>query len=882
MATGRCFNDPEVETNSKDSTEVQFQKNELGMKKYPEYRDLFLQRLYYVYFRAPQQLDKAIACIKEALTCVSYPDNESEYYCCLSRAYESKEDYPLAIEAMNKAVYIDPLWVDGLLQLGDLYKRAKDYKNAMTTYQKVLVTPDEDGNIWTDEYYKRLASLYTKENNYGDALAIYTKMLEEADNDEARARIYETLSAMYEHQGNFKLAIENAETALKLSPNSISAAHRLGTCYWINKQHKKALVAYNKMLKMERFLKDPADPANRMTLNWHWRYYYRTVAPLHYDMKNYKEALSCYEKMLPLFDTPNDSYEALEQLAGINYTIKQYKKAIPYLQRIIELWPNQYPRAYTSMATYYMEVDKDLENALNYLHIAAKANCQSENFLLGNDRNFGATTNLWIGNIYLDHHKDEEQAIIWYERILNAPELNQENVAPELKDLASRACDRLYKIYIDRGNEKKANEYKDRRTGLEVLHSLFSPDWKPDPPKSLKKRLKNPKDKDSALQQLPYHYTKLPEDFTEKQAALKSIQEEFEKDILENPAYKEYFKKFSPDSVEAFYKQYVQHKIGLVNGWEFYIDEPSKVVAWRNSAKDMLELILHKKLFNQQLLWRAEKISIPEISVSYEFEYWDDNLELCPFLEEVTPAEISAMKQFLMSNNFADNTKWFMCSWQDYERIMEQDDDGDRDFMPEWYEYYDGCMGTGALLLLPDTRGGKEAYYENIYYDWLRKNPQPLPPQPPDAVVPLPFLMPLITYDGNAYTDFMEQFENDYLCKLHQGWLVEKHQKPDEYYDEDAVSQAISDLEDADEPIYMEGGLVWYEAIIRCAQKFKNAKVADKLDDVYANYLAKRELNLNKHIGPIGNLGQDKNNSDMKERILKGRELNGEPPDFNY
>jgi tetratricopeptide (TPR) repeat protein len=882
MSLSRYFNDPEVDIYSTDSEEVQLEKNKLGLEKYPERKDVFLHSLIFHYLWKTKEYDKALACAQEAIACTSSPDNLSEHYSCLKMVYVEQKNYPLALEIMHKVIELDPTCIDAILELGDLYLEMKDYKNAIATYKKVLTTPDEDGNIWTEEYNERMASLYTEEKNYDDAIAIYDKLMQECKTDEERSDVYEALSTMYEHQGNFKLAIENAQMALKTAPNSLSAAHRLGTCYWINKQHKEALGAYNKMLKMEGFDKNSADPHVKMNLNWHWRYYYRTIAPLYVDMKKYKEALDCYEKMIPIFDSPNDSYEALEQLASINYTIKQYKQAVPYLQRIIELWPNQYARAYTSMATYYMEEEKDLENALNYLHIAAKANQQHEGFFLGNDRNLGATINLWIGNIYLDEHKDEEQAIIWYERILNAPELNQENVLPELKDLASRACDRLYKIYSDRGDEKKAKQYKDRRTGLEVIKSLFSPDWRPDPPKTLDERLKEHKDKDSALQQLPYHYTKLPEDFTEKQAALKPIQEAFEKDMLENPAYKEYFKKFSPDSVDAFIKQYVQHKVGLVSGWEFYIDEPPKVVGWRNSAKDMLELILHKKLFNQQLLWRAEKISIPEISVSNEFEYWDGNLELCPFIDEITPAEINAMKQFLLSSNFSEDTKWFMCSWQDYDRIMEQNEEGDREFMPEWYEYYDGCLGTGALLLLPDTRGGKETYYENIYYDWVRKNPLPPPPQPVDAVAPPPFLMPLVTYDGSAYTDFMEKFENDYLCKLHQGWLTEKHQKPDEYYSEEAVNDAIFTLKDADEPIYMEGGLVWYEAIIRCAQKFKNTKVADMLDDVYANYLAKRELNLHSHQAPVSNEGLDRNNNDMKERILKGRELNGELRDFNY
>jgi hypothetical protein len=147
--------------------------------------------------------------------------------------------------------------------------------------------------------------------------------------------------------------------------------------------------------------------------------------------------------------------------------------------------------------------------------------------------------------------------------------------------------------------------------------------------------------------------------------------------------------------------------------------------------------------------------------------------------------------------------------------------------MPEWYEFYDAHIGTGALLLLPDARGEKEKEYERVYYDWYRNSP-PLPSL--EILTEPPPLQPIFAYDGSMYTEFMERFENDYLCRLHQGWLVEKHQKPDEYYSHDAICDAIRELEGAEEPIYMDGGQVWYEAIVSCAQKFKNRKVAALLE----------------------------------------------------
>jgi tetratricopeptide (TPR) repeat protein len=867
------INDTEVCIYINDSIELQEQKNLRGIEKYPEQKDFFLQRLYWLYLYNLKQPEKALSCIKEAIASVSIKENLGEYYHCLSRVYQSEENkqLELAIEAMVKSVVHDPLNPEGVLELASLYMENKDYKNAIAVFRNVLLSPDDYGIVAEEEYYDAVLALSEGEEGVESTDVIYKCLLEAASTDDERAAVHEMLSAFYEVAEDFKGAIDHAKTALKLSPDRFSSAIRLGKCYLKYKQYPAAIKAYRKITGMKDFA------ANAPNRNWHWRYYYESLALLYVIMENWDEALDCYEKMLPLYDSPKESYDALEQLAGINYTQKRYKACLPYLNRIIELWPKQYARAYTSMAGYYSEEEKDMENALNYLRLAAEANYQSDTFLLGNDRHLGCLICLWIGNLYADEFKDEEQAIDWYERILRAPELNREEVSPDLKELGAKACDRLYKIYTNRGNEKKANEYKDRRSGLQVMLELFSPEWRPDPPKNLSKRLKTPKDKESTLLQLAYHYTKLPEDWSERETALKPVKEAFEKDLLENPAYKSFFEKYTPESVRDFCKQYAEHKKGLASGWEYYIDEPPKVVGWRKSAEKMLELILHKKLFNKQLLWRAEKISIPVINVGYDFEWWDDNLQACPFIEEITPAEIDLMKAFLMNDDFSDSTEWFLCSWQDYARLMEQDEEDNKRFMPRWYEFYDGRMGTGAYLLLPDIRGEKEKEYTNIYTEWLRKNPPP-PPPPAEPYVPVP--QPIFTYDGSKYTEFMELFENDYLCHLHQGWLVEQHQKPDEHYSNSAIFDAIQQLEGAEEPVYMEGGLVWHEAIIRCAQRFKNSKVVELLDETYANYLTKRELNLNNQLkNPAG---KESHSKLIKDSILKARELKGEPKDFNY
>src|ERR1035437_9631699 len=95
-----------------DSDEVKEQKNRLGMERYPEHKAQFLHSLFWFYLNTANQQDKALECIMQAIECCTENENLGEYYYCLSMHYGEQENYPLAIEALQKAVEADPNCID--------------------------------------------------------------------------------------------------------------------------------------------------------------------------------------------------------------------------------------------------------------------------------------------------------------------------------------------------------------------------------------------------------------------------------------------------------------------------------------------------------------------------------------------------------------------------------------------------------------------------------------------------------------------------------------------------------------------------------------------------------------------------------------------------
>ena len=106
---------------------------------------------------------------------------------------------------------------------------------------------------------------------------------------------------------------------------------------------------------------------------------------------------------------------------------------------------------------------------------------------------------------------------------------------------------------------------------------------------------------------------------------------------------------------------------------------------------------------------------------------------------------------------------------------------------------------------------------------------------------------------------------------------------PHNSYDHDKVNEAIMTLQYANEPITLEGGILWHEAIICAAKRYEQKLWSKNLDSVYTDYLMQRELGLHYDTGRERlHSYRDKHRAEIAERVLIGREFKGEPKDFNY
>ncbi len=352
---------------------------------------------------------------------------------------------------------------------------------------------------------------------------------------------------------------------------------------------------------------------------------------------------------------------------------------------------------------------------------------------------------------------------------------------------------------------------------------------------------------------------------------------QWRKEIEENTAMQQYFEQFSPESVKSFLDSYFVYK----NLWVEYGAMYSKMmeddsIHWVSKASEYLELIQQKKLFDLQCLWRAEKIELPDVQLTFDFKIWEENVFNCPFLEPITLDEIELMQQFLCQDNADTEMGWFD-GWQDYEEIKEayNTDNSNRNF-PDWYDFYNGRKGTGVYMLLPDIRGDKEEFYLDIWRaskkeEWAEQQRQHIQNQPAQKKY-------LNYYEKDLVGWFVSTFEN----KEVQGYQKAYEWSNKNGDDKEMLEEDLELLFDADEYVPIESNMDWKEAIRIAAQKYRLRKTAEALPEAYEQYL----MNIQMGIGfaSENNLFDSfiKIKEDRIQTIITARKLNGEPEDLNF
>lgn len=398
----------------------------------------------------------------------------------------------------------------------------------------------------------------------------------------------------------------------------------------------------------------------------------------------------------------------------------------------------------------------------------------------------------------------------------------------------------------------------------------------------------------------PYHYSRMPEKESDRNILYEELRAQFEQDICSNPLYDEFFADYEDRVRPNAARHLAVTKINTLKLGKFL--EQDKNVMHHYLVRHLAEkvyrtLILQKKLFNLQCLWRAGRIHIPQIYCTMHFQYWQEHILRCPFIEPPTDNDVEILKRFLAQNEVFLTDSIIDHRWQLNLGHNFRDSEGEIEGYPEFYAFYDREAGTEYLTKYEDVVGKAERRYLKAAWNHRSKqmkanNPPPPVAQQPDddlAAAPPPPAGVLGYVPRNLFDDFVARCEHKYIAYLHKRSCRKRDadRKLRDKYDDDeefTLSLAVRYLKYIAKPVYTTGRMLWYKDIIRCAAIVQHEEIIAVLDKVHHDETITRPANSRTFIinPDYSDCKYSNHITEWVDTILEGRELLGEPRNFDY
>ncbi len=191
-------------------------------------------------YQGQERYSEAVAAIREAME--EDDRRRQELLRFLAEIYRKAKDYPNAIEVMHKVVELDPENDRVYFSLGALYDESKD-KDKTIEYMRKAVELNPDNASALNYLGYTYAELGVELDR---AEELIVRALEIAPND---GYYIDSLGWVYYQKGDYRRAIEQLERAVSLVPDDPIIIEHLGDAYLKVGETDKALRSYRDALK---------------------------------------------------------------------------------------------------------------------------------------------------------------------------------------------------------------------------------------------------------------------------------------------------------------------------------------------------------------------------------------------------------------------------------------------------------------------------------------------------------------------------------------------------------------------------------------------------------------------------------------------------------
>ncbi|MBS1259346.1 MAG: Cell division coordinator CpoB [Candidatus Scalindua arabica] len=185
---------------------------------------------------------------------------DDDHYNSLGVNYLNNGQHNHAIDALKKAVKLNPSNAEAHFNLGRAYKRGGMDEKARTEFSlSARINPEIfnecvkkyrekiDYELTETQNYSELGSAYAEKGMINDAIDAYRKLIEvEPDN----ARAHYSLGTLYSKKRMYDDAADEFWMAVEIDPDMPEAHYNLGLVYYRQDMFEKAIAEYQASLKL--------------------------------------------------------------------------------------------------------------------------------------------------------------------------------------------------------------------------------------------------------------------------------------------------------------------------------------------------------------------------------------------------------------------------------------------------------------------------------------------------------------------------------------------------------------------------------------------------------------------------------------------------------
>ena len=238
----------------------------------------------------------------------------AEIYNLLGKISNQEEKLEEANSHYEKALAIQPGFLDAMNNLGITFTKQERYPEAIQKYQQIL---EQDPQY--DKAYNNLGIVYAKQNQWAQAISNYQKAIQLNPN---YADAYYNYGVALEEQSQFKEAHQQYVACLKRDKKHYRACNNIGQLYirW-DIEPERALKWIEKSLEIQ-----PNFPEAHLNHGW-----------ILSKLKQYKESGEAFERYLKLSPDKNNEFvkQALEKIK--QYQIqKNHQEALKNYLKILQ------------------------------------------------------------------------------------------------------------------------------------------------------------------------------------------------------------------------------------------------------------------------------------------------------------------------------------------------------------------------------------------------------------------------------------------------------------------------------------------------------------------------------------------------------------------